>query len=801
MSSNWEEEQKRITQPPEQMSLFDPDPVSWVSAPRGAREPIYRVRVEDFAPRAEKAFANLLQSMNRLQSLGSDVAPEVAERQIRRTKALQDETTKSTRETKNELRDITDLTSVQANSQDAINEKLKLGHETLLGMARTHQMIASEGDTEKTIRYRYIADDKQLQEATVPVDQARESLRAHVAGTATKDQRVEAERIITDLTAKQNRLVDERNRAISRTVQQTEQERRAQVRVNETFARGNRFLIDRLQKEGLLAGKRGDRYTLIAQETSTGAVVQTRLGEQEIAQLSAKRRRGEQLTDDERQKLTGLETALRTRLAARNVKEGDPHFRLSEVIGNLARGNIGGALGEATQSLPGTDRARARIENFGGSIVDRSAARGGIGGLLGRGAGGLIGALGASLFTPAAALVAQQAFTRGLAQRREVVQLGQVTGEGAGAGISARFRSFVQGINPFDIVSGRQAMEFQMAARQQGFRGRQADQVSNVLGDVVNKLGTDWKAALEGATVATREGGSTLGEFRQTLLDLRQTARDTGTSVQSLQEGLLEFSKAAIAQGATQQQATGRFSAAQQGLAGTVLSLPQGSARLQAWLSQSAGAIAMMAGIPIWEAMSMSVSQWAREIDKLIGNIIKQKPPGMRMETWAQQLVFMQLPLFSGLDVPGVLALLRSHAKGGFEAGLNRSEEERASSRASAAGATHHRNRFDIAGRAIGAISHGISERLRHDPVAHFFGFGGGDDKPHYDITDPQKARDYNRRYQRQMREGGISEEHIRHYVQVDVKIPPQFRKYLEVTNQQYQRRIRGGGSQGTATP
>ena len=126
---------------------------------------------------------------------------------------------------------------------------------------------------------------------------------------------------------------------------------------------------------------------------------------------------------------------------------------------------------------------------------------------------------------------------------RQTRQAGMVTGEGFTAGISAKLSAFRTGMNPFDMVTVAMAEQIMGAVRTQGFRDRTSTLMTNTIGDVINRFGTDMQTTIDIVTLGVR--GQTLAStgpqvttamnaMNASLSGLADFARAMGTSVPDL---------------------------------------------------------------------------------------------------------------------------------------------------------------------------------------------------------------------------------------------------------------------------
>ena len=142
-----------------------------------------------------------------------------------------------------------------------------------------------------------------------------------------------------------------------------------------------------------------------------------------------------------------------------------------------------------------------------------------------------------------------------LGQRRELIQIGKLTGEGFGAGISAKVEAFKLGANPFDLITMKMAQEIAVGVRSKGFRGQIANAMADSVGQIVNTLGIDWKQALEitndtvrMGTTNTKDANKALQDLTADMMDFKNTSKETGNSVQTLTDMFEILNKEAVKQ-------------------------------------------------------------------------------------------------------------------------------------------------------------------------------------------------------------------------------------------------------------
>ena len=773
---------------------------------------VQRVRITDFDPEAARHIDNLRVAIHRLEHLmKTHTAPELSQQAIQGAEGAQDRVTDSVKRSTSAIKQRHEALQHDIRLEDMKRNAVALTSTELERQLAAHQMLANSDDIVKRVTYHYVDEGGRPQESTESLRHFQQRAERIAQGKGSPEDIETHQRVITDLVSRQaedeakiDKHYQDRLKAINRQVKDQQEFERSNKRVDDLLKRGTGYIVDRARGLGVITGTKLGEGTLhyIQRDEGKRVIGTAQMSEDEFGELMRASHAG-QMTPEQQKQYDDIRETLRRAvpIGGRGVTGQDSeHFRITEVISNLARGNFGGAIGEMMQRFP--SRSLDRLNEAAvraGTRVTTSLGGGG----MATATGNLIPRVVGLATTPAGVFGAFEAARYGLDFRRRAMEAGMITGEGPGAGLALRGSALLQGVNPFDIVSQRQAIEFQIAARQQGFRGRDADALSQIMGDVVNHLGTDWKQALELTVRATQEGGSTLKEFRNTLMDLRDTARETGTSVQSLQEGLNQWSQAVISAGGTQRQATRGFNMFQQTFRNTFLGKPIGAQQLQQWMQQSSPILAMSQGIPIWNAMNMQPQQRARALDQFVTRINQQRPRGMGIQEWARQLSVMGLPQLQGLDAQGILALLRTQSRGGFTAGAMRADAQQLYEDARRA-TTHH-------GRAWTLIHHPVRyaqqdlvpEEIRHGVSGAVHAIGGllhhGDSR----MSPEQAMRNYNiaNNIIAQMKQQGYTADQMQRRVQVEIKMHPDLKRFL-LASSEYQDYLKGHrGGQGVQRP
>jgi phosphotransferase system HPr-like phosphotransfer protein len=209
-----------------------------------------------------------------------------------------------------------------------------------------------------------------------------------------------------------------------------------------------------------------------------------------------------------------------------------PQFRMREALTALARGDLGTAAGELIQPMRGSGKlesmaraARERVENpdTPTTMGDRAAMR-------------LLPGV-SKLLAPAVLVGVQQAVMRGLRIYNEAAGIGQGAGEGRFAGfrevVGGRAQGFRQAINPFDALTRRDAVMISDSIRRTGFTGEIADAWQDAVGDVIIDTGLKGEAALEAMNTSAFQLGQTAAQFRESMRDIDDIAKDTNMSVEA----------------------------------------------------------------------------------------------------------------------------------------------------------------------------------------------------------------------------------------------------------------------------
>lgn len=396
--------------------------------------------------------------------------------------------------------------------------------------------------------------------------------------------------------------------------------------------------------------------------------------------------------------------AKNTERAAKANKESEKSlknqkFSVKDMAAALAKGDIGGALGEAFQGLPGADRikaAQARRGGYGsmtdqlagrlrygpvtkageaGAVADEAMGGARAGGLMARfGAGAAAGGLGvlASLWSPAAIFAAYKFAQQGIHDYQTATRTGALTGEGAGAGLAATGvavpllghiggeAQHLRG-NIFDLVGDKEAMQIVQGVRGAGFRGGEARGLEESIRDMVNDLGVGVEDAMKIAIPAIKEAGMSTDQLSEQMKTLDDTAKsahisigDLTTAVGGLITANAQFSRDAA------QRATGQMQALESQFQGTAIARTGGLAKF----GQGTGreAIAQLNGFAPYEAYSAQFNKnFQMYFTRVLVRLAQGKPAGMDWQKYVAMMMLdpMWQQLFGDTPYPQIGDMLR----------------------------------------------------------------------------------------------------------------------------------------------
>lgn len=354
---------------------------------------------------------------------------------------------------------------------------------------------------------------------------------------------------------------------------------------------------------------------------------------------------------------------LRNEAAQTAGQPDDRHFRLGEVAKALSRGDVYGAVGEGFQRFGLGERTGSGLERAGMNLG------GPIGNLLMR-FGPAIG----GLLSPVGLYGAYRAYRSGIHNINETRDIGMITGQGFTEGLRARGTAFVGGLNPFDMISGRDALAAQMSVRQAGFSGRSADQAADLVTDLRQKLGLPISDSAALVVTALRTTNMTLGEARLELSSLKDSAHDAGLSVKELADSA-QTAMTALAPLNRQaaQQALPNIEALTSQYQGLVPKQTLGTLG-SVMTAQTAQTLAQRMGIPAWQALSPSFfNRLPMLLNQFILNLANRKPDNMDYVDYANFL-FMADPtvatMFQGTGPQGLADLMKAVSKQAAKGGV-----------------------------------------------------------------------------------------------------------------------------------
>ncbi len=126
---------------------------------------------------------------------------------------------------------------------------------------------------------------------------------------------------------------------------------------------------------------------------------------------------------------------------------------------------------------------------------------------------------------------------------------GQQTGGGIGAGFHLQKQAFKLGANPFDAITSQIAQEIVQGTTQQGFRGRQADQVERAAATVYTKTGMSIDQILELTSLGVRNLGLSVKETQNEITSFHDNLKDSNMSLQEYTQRVQATATSIAAQG------------------------------------------------------------------------------------------------------------------------------------------------------------------------------------------------------------------------------------------------------------
>lgn len=352
-------------------------------------------------------------------------------------------------------------------------------------------------------------------------------------------------------------------------------------------------------------------------------------------------------------------------------------FRFGDVFQQLSQGNIGGAIGELTQSLPMFQRAAARSTTIGENLSISGLERGGIAGLGQRFGGAFMSTAVPFALSPAAAYLAQRYVRQGIRTYQSDLRQGMQTGlEGraaAGEAARANLQARIQGLNPFDALTMQMAQEVAKGIQSQGFSGQIRAAWQDTVTDVIKSTGMDASTALGLMNTATDQLGESAEQFRNDIEGVQTVAKETSLSIRTLAEDLQRAQTSFASRGgmAAGQAITQTVQALQTTLPRSITmrgALTQG-------IAQNWQAIALRFGgiSPTQAFTAQAISQAPRIIDNLVNQLFQIKNSttlwrNMSVENWIAMMegtapAVLQA-LIPGADARDFIALMQSKAQG-----------------------------------------------------------------------------------------------------------------------------------------
>ena len=209
------------------------------------------------------------------------------------------------------------------------------------------------------------------------------------------------------------------------------------------------------------------------------------------------------------------------------------------------------------------------------------------------------------------ALVLKDLFNAATGFTRDMTATGQITGEGFGAGVGARFDAFRLGLNPFDMITGEVAQAIVQGVRQEGFRGQIGDAMNEAVRGVVNDLGISPDSAIQLFAQAVRKTGEEIATARERFEGFDDAARSLSMSVQEYTQIYLSQVETLSAQG---------FGRGAPGFSQALIqATPRGYANSTLYtdlLSQQGAMIRARAGLTPWAVLQPE--QGAQGIEEII---------------------------------------------------------------------------------------------------------------------------------------------------------------------------------------
>jgi hypothetical protein len=249
-----------------------------------------------------------------------------------------------------------------------------------------------------------------------------------------------------------------------------------------------------------------------------------------------------------------------------------------------------------------------------------------------------------------------------LAMRREATSMGQVSGQGTTAGISAKWEAMTMGANPFDMITGATAMAIVKGVREAGFSGEVAQQVDQGVKGTIEDLGISVDSSIKMVSTAMRQGGESIKQITGEMKNFDAAAKEAGDSVQQYTDNVqanADILRATGAGSAATAQAAGLENAFTQ-----KMGFPNGGKDVAAFIGNqaNAGILAAMSGTganPMTAGPQVFIQGWQQMTGRLIDQAMT-RTNGNTAEA-ARFLSRSGSPFFGGMPANQVEAYIRLH--------------------------------------------------------------------------------------------------------------------------------------------
>jgi hypothetical protein len=323
-------------------------------------------------------------------------------------------------------------------------------------------------------------------------------------------------------------------------------------------------------------------------------------------------------------------------------------------------------------------------------------------------------------------------------------QAGQLTGEDVGAGFQARLEAarltpggvlstvpVIGGIagtvghllHPFDPITNEIANQIVESVRTQGFTGPRAHELYQGVADVYRDLGLSIDTTTKMITDATRTGGESLKQIVTEMKGFDTAAHDLGVNINEYAQSVEETAGTFRAGGAGPLATT----RAQQFISGAPRILQTG-AGLQAYsqsFQNAAPTLAATLGIPQqYLPLSENIDKTLPAFEK-IQNEQFAMMQGNNMEEKAANAALMA-PVFRGLDVPQIIAIMRRNASGRGPEGIARMQSAARNYGTSIMAIRDTGHMQQLSKMSYDQLAqHGITHRVGYDDKDWFFNKAG----------------------------------------------------------------------------